>query len=196
MDKRKDSRINNNNNDNLIETIVYFDNNSPTSHVNQSKIKTEMNDFSLLNRTQINKSTLFEDSNEINEPVDEHIFINDNQLGVQKYDIKYATFDDPYINPLDLRTDKGALWENFLISERLKMQQYNHIYTNNYFWRTVQKQEIDFVQESNGQLTAYEFKWKRKGSVKIPSTFLREYDAIGNVIDKDNFREFVRNTQL
>ncbi len=103
MDKRKDSRINNINNDNLIETIVYFDNNSPTSHVNQSKIKTEMNDFSLLNRTQINKSTLFEDSNEINEPVDEHIFINDNQLGVQKYDIKYATFDDPYINPLDLR---------------------------------------------------------------------------------------------
>jgi predicted AAA+ superfamily ATPase len=100
------------------------------------------------------------------------------------------------LNPLDLRTDKGALWENFLISERLKMKQYNHIYTNNYFWRTVQKQEIDFVEESNGQLTAYEFKWKRKGSVKIPSTFLREYDAIGNVIDKDNFREFVRKTQL
>jgi predicted AAA+ superfamily ATPase len=100
------------------------------------------------------------------------------------------------LNPLDLRTDKGALWENFLISERLKMQQYNHIYTNNYFWRTVQKQEIDFVEESNGQLTAYEFKWKRKGSIKIPSTFLREYDATGTVIDKDNFREFVRNTQL
>ena len=100
------------------------------------------------------------------------------------------------LNPLDLRTDKGALWENFLISERLKMQQYNRIYTNNYFWRTVQKQEIDFVEESNGQLTAYEFKWKRKGSIKIPSTFLSEYDATGTLIDKDNFREFVRNTQL
>jgi predicted AAA+ superfamily ATPase len=100
------------------------------------------------------------------------------------------------LNPLDLRTDKGALWENFLISERLKMQQYNRIYTNNYFWRTVQKQEIDFVEESNGQLTAYEFKWKRKGSIKIPSTFLREYHATGTLIDKDNFREFVRNTQL
>jgi uncharacterized protein len=100
------------------------------------------------------------------------------------------------LNPLDLRTDKGALWENFLIAERIKLQQYNQIYTNNYFWRTVQKQEIDFVEDSNGQLTAFEFKWKRKGSAKIPSAFLREYAAIGQVIDKDNFREFVRKKQL
>jgi len=100
------------------------------------------------------------------------------------------------LNPLNLRTDKGALWENFLIAERIKLQQYNQIYTNNYFWRTVQKQEIDFVEDSNGKLTAFEFKWKRKGSAKIPSAFLREYDAIGQVIDKDNFREFVRKKQL
>ena len=100
------------------------------------------------------------------------------------------------LNPLDLRTDKGALWENFLIAERIKLQQYNQIYTNNYFWRTVQRQEIDFVEDSNGKLTAFEFKWKRKGSAKIPSAFLREYDAIGQVIDKDNFREFVRKKQL
>ena len=100
------------------------------------------------------------------------------------------------LNTLDLRTDKGALWENFLIAERIKLQQYNQIYTNNYFWRTVQKQEIDFVEDSNGQLTAFEFKWKRKGSAKIPSAFLREYDAKGQVIDKDNFREFVRKKQL
>ena len=100
------------------------------------------------------------------------------------------------LNPLDLRTDKGALWENFLIAERIKLQQYNQIYTNNYFWRTVQKQEVDFVEDSNGKLTAFEFKWKRKGSAKIPSAFLREYDAIVQVIDKDNFREFVRKKQL
>ena len=100
------------------------------------------------------------------------------------------------LNPLDLRTDKGALWENFLIAERIKLQQYNQIYTNNYFWRTVQKQEIDFVEDSNGKLSAFEFKWKRKGSAKVPSAFLREYDAIGQVIDKDNFREFVRKKQL
>ena len=51
------------------------------------------------------------------------------------------------LNPLDLRNDKGALWENFLISERLKIQSYHEQYTNNYFWRTIQKQEIDFIEE-------------------------------------------------
>jgi predicted AAA+ superfamily ATPase len=97
------------------------------------------------------------------------------------------------LNPVDLRTDKGALWENFLIAERIKLQQYHQLYTNNYFWRTVQKQEIDFVEESNGQLTAYEFKWKSKPSAKIPAAFIREYNASGHMIDKDNFRAFVRN---
>ena len=100
------------------------------------------------------------------------------------------------LNPLDLRTDKGALWENFLISERIKLQEYHQIYANNYFWRTVQKQEIDFVEESNGQLTAYEFKWKQKRSAKIPSVFLREYAAQGQIIDQENFREFVRINYL
>jgi uncharacterized protein len=96
------------------------------------------------------------------------------------------------LNPLELRADKGALWENFLISERLKLQQYNQQYTNNYFWRTVQKQEIDFIEEANGQLKAYEFKWKSKGRVKIPSAFLNKYDAQGLIIDKENFRSFVK----
>lgn len=96
------------------------------------------------------------------------------------------------LNPLDLRTDKGALWENFLISERIKRQEYNQLYSSNYFWRTVQKQEIDFVEDSNGQITAYEFKWQSKGKAKIPAVFLRDYNAIGHVIDKENFREFVR----
>ena len=100
------------------------------------------------------------------------------------------------LNTLDLRTDKGALWENFLIAERLKLQQYSQLYSNNYFWRTVQKQEIDFVEESNGQVTAYEFKWKSKGKAKIPATFLNQYDAIGHIIDKENFREFVRKNSL
>ena len=100
------------------------------------------------------------------------------------------------LNPLELRTDKGALWENFLISERLKLQQYNQLYTNNYFWRTVQKQEIDFVEETNGQVTAYEFKWNSKGKAKIPAVFLNQYNAIGKIIDKENFREFVRNDKV
>jgi predicted AAA+ superfamily ATPase len=96
------------------------------------------------------------------------------------------------LNPFDLRNDKGALWENFLISERIKLQEYHQHYTSNYFWRTVQKQEIDFVEERDGQITAYEFKWNNKGRKKIPPMFLREYDARGEVIDHTNFRDFVR----
>jgi predicted AAA+ superfamily ATPase len=100
------------------------------------------------------------------------------------------------LNPLELRTDKGALWENFLISERIKLQQYNQLYTNNYFWRTVQKQEIDFVEETNGQLTAYEFKWNIKGKAKIPLSFINQYNAIGKIIDKENFREFIMKNEM
>ena len=95
------------------------------------------------------------------------------------------------LNSFDLRNDKGALWENFLISERMKLQSYHQLYTNNYFWRTVQKQEIDFVEESAGQIRAYEFKWKSGGRNKIPKSFLENYAAQGMVVDKDNFRDFI-----
>jgi predicted AAA+ superfamily ATPase len=95
------------------------------------------------------------------------------------------------LNPLELRADKGALWENFLISERIKLQHYHQQYTNNYFWRTVQKQEIDFIEERNGQIDAFEFKWKKRPKDKIPAVFLREYGASGTIIDRDNFRDFI-----
>lgn len=95
------------------------------------------------------------------------------------------------LNPLELRADKGALWENFLISERIKLQHYHQFYTNNYFWRTVQKQEIDFIEERNGQIDAFEFKWKKRPKDKIPGVFLRKYGASGTIIDRDNFREFI-----
>lgn len=96
------------------------------------------------------------------------------------------------LNPLAMRNDKGALWENFLISERIKIQSYHQLYTNNYFWRTVQKQEIDFVEEKNGVIAAYEFKWKARGKKKFPASFIETYSAEGKVIDKDNFRDFVK----
>lgn len=95
------------------------------------------------------------------------------------------------LNPIELRNDKGALWENFLISERIKIQTYHEQYTNNYFWRTVQKQEIDFIEESGGNIKAYEFKWKSGGRNKIPKSFLENYHATGITIDKENFREFI-----
>ncbi len=92
--------------------------------------------------------------------------------------------------PLDLRTDKGALWENFLISERRKQNLYKDTFSKMYFWRTKQQQEIDYVEENNGKITGFEFKWKA-GKVKFPRNFTEIYKAKGLVIDRNNFREFV-----
>lgn len=95
------------------------------------------------------------------------------------------------LNALDLRTDKGALWENFLIAERLKFIQYHKKIVNSYFWRTVQQQEIDYVEESNGTISPYEFKWKEDGRDRIPESFERAYQAKGKVISRENFRSFL-----
>jgi predicted AAA+ superfamily ATPase len=94
-------------------------------------------------------------------------------------------------NPIGLRNDIGALWENFLMSERLKRNHYHRKYCNKYFWRTTQQQEIDYVEESDGKITGYEFKWNPKSKVKIPSTFSRTYKANVEIITKENFRDFV-----
>jgi predicted AAA+ superfamily ATPase len=96
------------------------------------------------------------------------------------------------LNSFNLRVDKSALWENFLISERIKLQSYHKLYTLNYFWRTVQKQEIDFIEERGGCIAAFEFKWNRRKKDKITQSFIEEYQATGEIIDKDNFRSFVR----
>jgi len=92
---------------------------------------------------------------------------------------------------LDLRVDKGALWENFLVSERRKQNLYKDTFAKMYFWRTKQQQEIDLVEESNGQITGFEFKWKSK-KTKFPQNFIETYKAQGLVIDRNNFREFVK----
>ena len=92
--------------------------------------------------------------------------------------------------PLDLRADKGALWENFLIAERIKLNQYTRSYARSYFWRTQQQQEIDYLEEKDGQLMAWELKWKSQ-KAKISSTFLKTYNASGSIIHRENFREFV-----
>jgi len=94
-------------------------------------------------------------------------------------------------NPIDLRTDKGALWENFLISERIKQIEYKQSLSRSYFWRTKQQQEVDFVEENSGQIRGYEFKWNKKRTTKLPKTFVESYHAESYVIDKNNFREFV-----
>lgn len=89
------------------------------------------------------------------------------------------------------RQDKGALWENFLVSERLKHNSYGSRYVNTYFWRTTQQQEIDFVEEINGKIMAYEFKWNEKKNVRFPASFLNEYHPEVAVIHRNNFRNFV-----
>jgi hypothetical protein len=95
------------------------------------------------------------------------------------------------LNSFDIRQDKGALWENFLISERLKKNQYHKRIVNSFFWRTFQQQEIDYVEESNGKITGYEFKWKDNSRVSIPQRFKETYDATGIVVSRNNFRNFV-----
>ncbi len=94
-------------------------------------------------------------------------------------------------NHLDLRIDKGALWENFLISERQKQNLYKDTFAKMYFWRTKQQQEIDFVEENSGRITGFEFKWLNK-KTKFPQNFMETYNAEVHVIDRNNFREFVK----
>ncbi|MDP2692433.1 MAG: ATP-binding protein [bacterium] len=95
-------------------------------------------------------------------------------------------------NDLDTRDDVGALWENYLVSERLKKQEYKQIYSNNYFWRTWEGQEIDWVEERGGKVYGFEFKWK-KTSIKPPSQWLNTYsNATFETINQENYLEFIK----
>lgn len=95
-------------------------------------------------------------------------------------------------NPIESRNDVGQLWENYMISERIKFQEYNRISSNNYFWRTYEQQEIDWVEERNGSLFGYEFKWK-ENKVKIPSQWKSTYpDASYEIINSANFEKWIQ----
>jgi uncharacterized protein len=95
-------------------------------------------------------------------------------------------------SPLSLRQDTGALWENFLASERKKVNHYANHYVNSYFWRTHQQQEIDMIEETGGKLYAWEFKWNEKAKVKIPASFLEAYPgSITGTVNRQNYMEFL-----
>jgi len=94
-------------------------------------------------------------------------------------------------NDIELRNDKGALWGNFLISERRKKIEYNKMYGSYYFWRTKQQQEIDWIEERNGEISAFEFKWNDKKKVKFPKKFIEAYKPKTMVVNRNNFLEFV-----
>ncbi|OQA89003.1 MAG: hypothetical protein BWY31_00188 [Lentisphaerae bacterium ADurb.Bin242] len=94
-------------------------------------------------------------------------------------------------NLLHLRADVGALWENYLTSERLKKQTYHRFFSNNYFWRTYERQELDWLEERDGNLFAYEFKWGDK-LPKAPKLWRENYpQSEYQVINQKNFTDFV-----
>jgi len=94
---------------------------------------------------------------------------------------------------IEMRDDIGKLWENFVIMERVKKQAYGNIFANNYFWRTWERQEIDFIEERDGKLYASEIKWGKRSSQVSPSQWQEQYGDKSEfkIVDRDNFVEFV-----
>lgn len=97
------------------------------------------------------------------------------------------------LSQVENRYDIGELWENFVIAERLKQLSYNNSFAQSWFWRTRQQNEIDYIEEENGVLQTYEFKWNvNKANVKCPESFRVSYpDAIFKVITPKNIDEFL-----
>jgi len=91
-----------------------------------------------------------------------------------------------------MRSDAGALWENYLVSERIKSQAHAGVRTNRFFRCTQAQQEIDYLEESGGVLCAWEFKWKRGAKPRISKTFTRAYpDAVLSVVSPENYHAFL-----
>jgi predicted AAA+ superfamily ATPase len=98
-----------------------------------------------------------------------------------------ANFSQP-----ELRTDIGALWENFIIAERMKFTSYNGIWANQYYWRTKEQNEIDYLEDIDGQLHAYEFKWSSKARATLSKTFSNAYpESSFRIVHPGNFDEFL-----
>ena len=95
-------------------------------------------------------------------------------------------------SPLALRTDTGALWENFLLAERMKRNAYTDYFCNTYFWRTTTQQEIDYIEDAGGKLYAFEFKWQSSKPARFPKSFLEAYPGSEvSLISRENFEAFV-----
>ncbi len=95
-------------------------------------------------------------------------------------------------NAPEIRQDVGALWENFVISERMKSNGYYRRWVNRYFWRTKQQQEIDYLEEGGGKLHAYEIKWNPKAKASFTKTFSDAYpQADFQVVTPENIADFL-----
>ncbi len=107
------------------------------------------------------------------------------------YDLGIRNMLTGNFNPLNERMDKGQLWENFLLAERMKKNAYMPTYANTYFWRTYSGAELDYVEERDGRLFGFEFKWTSK-KAKVPKTWLETYsNASFQLVDRGNFLGFV-----
>jgi predicted AAA+ superfamily ATPase len=97
------------------------------------------------------------------------------------------------LSQIENRTDAGELWENFVIAERLKKNAYSGSFALSYFWRTRQQNEIDYIEEEDGKLSSFEFKWnERKANVKCPEVFKKAYpETAFKVITPKNIEEFL-----
>jgi uncharacterized protein len=95
-------------------------------------------------------------------------------------------------NHLALRQDKGALWENFMIAERMKRLAYSQSAAKAYFWRTTTQQEIDYIETNADAVSAFEFKWASTKKAKLPKSFIEAYQPIFMVVNQENFREFLK----
>ncbi|MCL2098538.1 MAG: ATP-binding protein [Bacteroidales bacterium] len=104
--------------------------------------------------------------------------------------IRNALIDN--LSPVEIRADTGALWENFLISERMKLLKNNERWVNRYFWRTKDQQEIDYLEEENSELRAFEFKWNSHTKARITKTFTKAYPkAETQIITPENYVTFI-----
>jgi predicted AAA+ superfamily ATPase len=95
-------------------------------------------------------------------------------------------------NPLSLRTDTGVLWENLMVSERFKYLKTHDVWCNRFFWRTTAQQEIDYIEDAEGKLSGYEFKWNPVVKKSLPKTFLNAYPGSDKAfITPESFYEFL-----
>lgn len=96
------------------------------------------------------------------------------------------------LNPINLRDDVGKLWENYMISERIKYQSYSNMLVYNYFWRTYDQQEIDWLEDRGGRLHGYEFKWNSRKKVTPPGGWSKNYpNATFEVIHPNNYEDWI-----
>jgi predicted AAA+ superfamily ATPase len=104
--------------------------------------------------------------------------------------IRNAIIDD--FSRVENRFDTGALWENYIIAERRKKLEYDTMWRNNGFWRTTGQKEIDYIEEGDGEIHAFEFKWNRSAKYKTPKKFSKNYrESVFSIVTPDNLEEFL-----